>query len=475
VVATAEADPPAVEGRIAGLLDGWRAGDGPLARRLAERIAGAVADGGLAPGTRLPSQRALAGALAVGRGTVAAAYAMLRERGLLDQGSSLVAAPAWTGPVVDLTGAAPGPGPELAAVVGTLDGTDWAELIAQDGALGGLRPLRDALAARYTALGLPTGPEQVVVTAGTGASLELLGAWYLEPGAAVAVEEPAAPAVLEALRAAGARPLPVGVDRHGARPGAVRRRFEQDAPRLLVVTPAGRAQVGPMPASRRRAIAALAGRSGVPVVEDGTRADLRADRGGEPPPLAAFARGAPVLGLGSMRELSCPDLRVAWIRAPAGVAEALARLQAELGGAARPAAQFLAARLLGGNGQAVAARRAQLAERLEQLTALLAELLPSWTWTPADDGMAVWACLPAGDAAALARSAARDGVLVRPGPGPDDRLLLPLTTAPGLLEVGVRRLARAWAELDAGAQAGRRVAPAGPGRPRGRRDGRPRR
>jgi len=469
----ATAEPQAVGKRLAELLEGWRAGEGPLAGRLAGRIAELAAGGRLAPGARLPSQRALAEAVSVGRGTVAAAYAALRERGLVDpdgrlaatpdprrqvagQDGPLAAPPDGPRPVVDLSGGQgpPDGGPHMGAVVLGLGGADWAELIAEDGALGGMRALRGAVAARYSALGLPTRPEQVVVTGGTRAGLELVCAHYLEPGAAVAIEEPTSPVALEAFQAAGARLLPVAVDRNGVRPSAVQFRFEQDAPRLLYLTPARPGAA--MPAGRRRGIAALTGVFGIPLVEDGTQADLGLGPAGPAPPLAAFDRTAPVLSLGSMRELFWPELRVGWIRAPDGTAEELARLQTGLGGTARPAAQFLAARLLDKGDQEVAERRARLAGRLERLAAVLAARLPSWTWAPGEDGASVWVHLPAGSATALAERAAREGVVVRPGPGggsgpePDDRLLLPLTAEPELLEEGVHRLARAWAASSAG-------------------------
>jgi len=370
---------------------------------------------------------------------------------------------------------APDGGAQMAAVVQGLGGPDWAELIAEDDAAGGLHTLRRAVAARYSALGLPTRPEQVVVTGGTRAGLRLVCAGYLEHGAPVAVEEPTSPLALEVFGAAGARLLPVAGDRSGVRPSAVRRRFEQDAPRLLYLTPARPGTT--MPAARRRGIAALAGRFGIPIVEDGTPADLGLDPDGRLPPLAAVDGGAPVLSLGSMQELFWPELRVDWIRAPEAIAEALVRMQAELGGAARPAAQFLATRLLDKGGQVVAERRAELARRLRRLAAVLADLLPSWTWAPGEDGASVWVFLPAGSATVLAERAEQAGVVVRPGPGQppepqahgppgpqidgprplragmseaDERLLLPLTADPELLEEGVRRLARAWAGYGGG-------------------------
>ncbi|MEK8228760.1 GntR family transcriptional regulator [Oerskovia sp. M15] len=52
-------------------------------RRPRGRRPGAVLSGTVAPHTRLPSERDLAGALGVSRTTTAAAYAALRERGFV--------------------------------------------------------------------------------------------------------------------------------------------------------------------------------------------------------------------------------------------------------------------------------------------------------------------------------------------------------------------------------------------------------
>ena len=58
-------------------------GKGPLYLRLAERIESDIAEGILAPGTKLPPQRNLAFDIGVTIGTVGRAYNLIRERGLV--------------------------------------------------------------------------------------------------------------------------------------------------------------------------------------------------------------------------------------------------------------------------------------------------------------------------------------------------------------------------------------------------------
>ena len=68
---------------VAKAITGWDQRSGPLYLTLADAIAEALSSGRIP--AHLPSERALAGALHVGRGTVAAAYELLREREVLDR------------------------------------------------------------------------------------------------------------------------------------------------------------------------------------------------------------------------------------------------------------------------------------------------------------------------------------------------------------------------------------------------------
>ncbi|WP_241136436.1 GntR family transcriptional regulator, partial [Achromobacter insuavis] len=56
-------------------------GDEPLYRQVYERFRGAIAQGTLKPGDRIPSARALAKDLGVARGTIEMAYSLLHAEG----------------------------------------------------------------------------------------------------------------------------------------------------------------------------------------------------------------------------------------------------------------------------------------------------------------------------------------------------------------------------------------------------------
>src|SRR6188472_1969614 len=86
---------------VAGLLgESWRRPRGS-AHALADALRGLVIDGRLAARTRIPSERALAPALGVSRGTVSRAYDRLREDGYLVSArgaGSWLTLPAGAGP-----------------------------------------------------------------------------------------------------------------------------------------------------------------------------------------------------------------------------------------------------------------------------------------------------------------------------------------------------------------------------------------
>src|SRR4051794_16807715 len=64
---------------VALLLADWAAGPGSLTARLAGALRKAIDREEIAPGSRLPSERALAEAVAVSRTTIVAAYELLRQ------------------------------------------------------------------------------------------------------------------------------------------------------------------------------------------------------------------------------------------------------------------------------------------------------------------------------------------------------------------------------------------------------------
>lgn len=421
------------------VLGDWADRPGPMYQRLVAAIREAVAEGNLAAGERLPSERDLAKALAVSRATVVSAYDDLRAESVVDsrQGSGTRirrgVAPERTGRVRGGTAVAivqrlidtPGEmislsnvtAPGLDVLTEELHGLvreDLSQLLAESGYHPqGLPRLREAVAARYRAAGLPTGADQVVVTTGASQAIALVTQLLLTRGSTVVVESPSWPGCLDVLRAAGVRLVGTPLDDEGIRPDLLARDLAEHRPELVYLMPNAHNPTGvAMSAPRRRQVADLAARHGVPVLEDSP------DPGLDPLPVAAFGPGV-ALTLGSLTKPIWGGLRIGWVRAPADVAARLARLKALADLGSPVLDQALAARLLPRLDTLAAERDAALRERRDYLEAALAESLPAWRWRTPAAGSSLWIELPGADSVAFAQAALRHGVEVVPGAATD--------------------------------------------------------
>ena len=345
---------------------------------------------------------------------------------------------------------------------------DVAAQLGHHGYLGlGLPALRQAIAAHLTAGGLPTAEEQVLVTSGAQQAIGLVAALYLQPGDAVALEDPNYPGALDTFNYARARLVPIPVTADGANVERLREAVVREAPRLIYLIPSFHNPTGAlMPEAQRRAVARLAADTATPVVEDLALADLDLDVA-PPPPIAAAVPGAPVLTIGSLSKLVWAGLRIGWVRAEAPVIARLARFKvlSDLGSSLP--GQILAARLLRRAAAIRDARRREARERRHALEQALAAALPDWTWRRPAGGLCLWVRLPRGNAEELARHALRHGVGLVPGPtcSPRDAwetyLRLPFVLEQEEMLEGIARLARAWEAYAPAARPGAaRAAPA---------------
>jgi DNA-binding transcriptional MocR family regulator len=478
--------------RTEGLVDvlgRWTDGSGPLHRRLADALRAAIEDGRLAGGTLLPPERQVAAALAVSRSTVAAALEALKDAGLLEarQGSGtwvrgrpradlgnaalvraleehaivrdLSGAPTS---LVELTAAAVTCAPEVVATSAALDCTDVARASLGHGyGPQGLLDLREVVAERLTAIGLPTTPAQLLVTTGATQATLLAGRLFSEPDAPVVVEQPSYAGAIDVLAALGAKLLPLGIDASGARTDLLGELLARALPRLVYLVPDFHNPVGVVLSERRRAeVARLAAEYHVPVVEDLVQRDLWL-REPPPPPIASFDPEAPILTVGSMSKVFWGGLRIGWVRAHEPTIASLARIKAvtDFGSPVLP--QLVSARLLAEaahDGDALAARRrAELSSRLDVLEEALRAELPDWRWDRPAGGLSLWVRLPEPRADELVRRALEHGVDVVPGTtfavgqaAHADRIRIPFVADPDVIREGVRRLGEAWRSLDAG-------------------------
>jgi DNA-binding transcriptional MocR family regulator len=468
--------------QLARLLGHWHALPGrrrnPDYAALAGAVRGLLADGRLPLGIRLPAERELAEALKVSRTTVTAAYRELRESGHLTSrrgagswttlpgGHRVASSGLWTPltdfGMIDLGCAALAAPPELIPAARAAA----EELPRYLGDAGyhptGLVELREAVARRFTDRGLPTSPDQIMVTSGTQQALDLVLRLTVQPGNGVLMESPTYPNALAALSARRARITTHGLDPATGWDGELLlAALRQTTPRLAYVIPEFHNPTGHlMPADLRERLVAAAHSTGTDLVVDESFVDLPLDGVTMPPPVAVFDRHSRVITIGGMSKPYWGGLRIGWVRASAPTVQRLAALRVGVDMASPVLDQLVAAQLLDRADTIVPARRVQLAAQRDALLAALAEHLPEWRVHPPHGGLTLWAELDGPISSALARAAEEVGVRLAPGPrfgldGTLERFLrVPYTLPAGELIDAVKRLATVRYDLDHAPQPG---------------------
>lgn len=219
--------------------------------------------GELEPGRLLPPLREVAVELGVNPNTVAAAYRILRERGVIEtagrRGSRVRSAPATTGRdhirvdvpagVRDVSSGNPDPVllPPLApAFAAAAARGDREPVLYGDVAVD--PELARIARADLDADGVPDGPP--VVVSGSLDAVERVLTAHLKPGDTVAVEDPGWGRTLDLVPALGLRTVPVGVDDEGPLPDDVRSVLEAGA-RAVIVTDRAQNPTGAAVSARR--------------------------------------------------------------------------------------------------------------------------------------------------------------------------------------------------------------------------------
>ncbi len=453
----------------------------PAYAGLADALTLLIGDGRIGLGTRLPSERELTEALGVSRTTVTRAYAVLRESGYAEarQGSgTFTRVPGGRSrahdrallpssgdrAAIDLNCAATSAPPGVAQAYAEAA----AELPAYLGGHGyfpaGLPQLQAAIAASYDARGLPTSPDQVMVTPGALSAAAIVAQAFTGVGDRVLVETPVYPNATLAIRHSGARLTGVPVDPDGWDLGGVASALRQTSPRLAYLIPDFQNPTGNlMSEAQREEYAALLRRARTVAVVDEAHQALALDGQTMPRPFAAFA--PETLTIGSASKTFWGGLRLGWIRAPEGQMERLtgARVGLDLG--APVMEQLVLARLLARGDEAVDTHRDRLRPQRDRLAAALAEQLPDWRFRLPSGGLALWCQLPRALGTALADEAERHGVIIAPGPvfaaegGLDQFVRIPWTRPGDELEEAVRRIAAAWSVVREERGGARRTSP----------------
>jgi DNA-binding transcriptional MocR family regulator len=456
--------------QLAASLGSWRTG-GPAYHALADRVRLLVLDGRLALGARLPAERELASHLSLSRTTVTAAYAQLRETGYLDsiRGSGSVVrlpsraeaeAPPLETDMIDLSKATLPPVPQVADAAVRAAALLPSFLHDSGFDVVGQRMLRRALADRFTARGLPTDPDEILVTNGAQAAIALIARTILSRGDRVLVESPTYPHAMEALRQAGGRLEPVAVTTdEGWDAAGLEQVLQRTSPALAYLQPDYHNPTGrSMSPELREKLVAIAARQGTTLIVDETMGELGFDlEPGQPVvPFGVHAAsggrsdGQGVVTVGSVGKTLWGGLRIGWIRADRELIQRFgrARFGSDLGTPILE--QLVVSELLPDYDRILLERRELLRTGRDHLRLLLADRIPEWHAPNPAGGLTLWVELGAPISSQLALAARSDGVVIAAGPrfgidGVFERFLrIPYSFPSQVLDDAVDGLAAAW-------------------------------
>jgi len=470
---------------------GWRPvrqADATLVAQLADDVARRIDDQGLRPGTRLPSIRKMAEQAGVSRFTVVEAYDRLVARGLVQsrRGAGFFVR-ARRGPLAAAARAAPAGDiaapparidvawllrnmfrePEASAMPGGagLLPADWLDpgmvsaavravgravrghLVAYGSPLG-YAPLRQQLASRLQADGVPAHPDHnLLTTNGVTHGLDLVARHLVRPGDAVLVEDPAWFVIFGRLAAFGARLIGVPRGPDGPDLEQLDRLAALHKPRLFIINGAVHNPTGhTLSAGAAYDILRLAERHDFLVVEDDTYGELHP---GGAMKLASLDRLNRVILAGGFSKMLAASLRVGYLAANAELLQKLADLKMLAGLTTPELGERVVHRVLveGQYRRHIERVRARVNVARQQCLSALVGLGLAVPHEP-HAGMFVWADCGR-DSESLARTAVDHGLLLAPGslfspsqaPSTMMRFSVSMVDTPGIWQAVARVLA----------------------------------
>jgi DNA-binding transcriptional MocR family regulator len=427
---------------------------GPRFLQIADALQAAVIDGSLKPGDRLPPQRQLAVQLDVDLTTVTRAYDEARRRNLLEgrgaRGTYVAAPKVELTSILDLSMNTPPPP----------DGVDFDDMLKQGLSqvlmsadnellmtyhLGGGSDSDRKAAAKWLAPMLGhLDSRQLVVCPGAQAAIAALILALTAPGDVILAEPMTYPGLHAAASQFGRHVIAVEADKHGMVPEKLEEACRRHEPRLVYLNPTLQNPTAiTMPERRRKALAVIAKRCDVRIVEDDPYW-LLADA--PPPPIATFAPEQ-VVYISTLSKCLTPGLRVAFVlvRDPHERERFLVALRSFALMAAPLSAALATQWILDGSADGLlegVRKEARLRHRM-------ARDILAGRYSGLGDGLHVWLELPAyWRSSQLARAAASYGVAVTPaeafatGSGSANAIRISLGSIQdrGRLRAGLQRL-----------------------------------
>lgn len=435
-----------------------RSAPSPLYRQIYHNVQQLILTGRLAPGTKLPSIRALASELSVSRNTIVSALDQLTVEGYLEArvGAGTFVSRTLPDPQLRVdprTLEMPKPKPHAGrlsargeAVSRLLDASPSQPLtISPVGAFSiqgpdlehfpwktwqrlsgrvsrraarklfgyqrdlGYGPLREVLAEHLTLTrGLHCSSDQILIVSGSQEAIFLTANVLLDPGDQAWLEDPGYPGTRRALTAAGADMLPVQVDGEGMQVAWARRHHPNA--RLACITPSHEFPLGVTLSLRRRLdLLEWADSASAWILEDDYDSEYRYE--GRPlQALQGLNGGQRVIYAGTFSKVLFPGLRLGYVVAPPQLVQGFVAARTAVDLHPSTLTQAILAEFIerGHFWRHVRRMRKRYAERCEALVAALREELGAEvSLGPHDSGMhlILWLSQNSSDRAVARRAA----------------------------------------------------------------------
>lgn len=334
----------------------------PLYKQIAQYLEQRISNGEYPSGTVLPSERLLSKELDVNRSTVVSAYEELRAAGIVESlqgkgtivsrdiwGTSRNRIPNWeklieTGSFLpnttmmrsirkeafslDLIDLASGElSPDLSASQyfrNIMSNEAFNYHVGYDHPQGNLK-LRETISLHLKELrNITATPSSILITSGAQQALYLIVQCLLQPGDAVAIEDPSYSYSLPLFKSAGLRPFLLPVDNHGINPDDIVEFYKQHRIKMVFLNPNFQNPNGSfLVLERRKRVLEISSHFGIPIIEDDPYSLTAFDKT-QVSTLKSLDQNGTVLYVSSLSKIVASGLRIGWISGPQTVIERLA-------------------------------------------------------------------------------------------------------------------------------------------------------
>ncbi|AKF93410.1 PLP-dependent aminotransferase family protein [Brevibacillus laterosporus] len=334
----------------------------PIYKQISQYLEQRITNGEYPSGTILPSERLLSKELDVNRSTIVAAYEELRASGIVESlrgkgtivsrdiwGASRKRIPNWeklieTGSFLpnttmmrsirketfglDLIDLASGElSPNLSAssyFQNIMSNETFTYHVGYDHPQGNLK-LRETIALHLKeSRNISATPSSILITSGAQQALYLIVQCLLQPGDAVAIEDPSYCYSLPLFKSAGLRTFLLPVDDSGINPDDIVELHKQHRIKMVFLNPNFQNPNGSyLSLERRKRVLEISSDLGIPIIEDDPYS-LTAFDNTQATTLKSLDENGTVLYVSSLSKIVASGLRIGWIFGPQTVIERLA-------------------------------------------------------------------------------------------------------------------------------------------------------